>query len=61
MNTPTALIAEDEPLLAQTLANELRVFVSATERGQLDCFASRASGDSPPAAEVPTPPDVALY
>ncbi|WP_090141825.1 LytTR family DNA-binding domain-containing protein [Limnohabitans sp. DM1] len=24
MNTPTALIAEDEPLLAQTLANELR-------------------------------------
>lgn len=43
------------------LANELRVFVSATERGQLDCFASRASGDSPQATEAPTPPDVALY
>jgi hypothetical protein len=25
------------------LANELRVFVSATERGQLNCFASRSN------------------
>lgn len=25
------------------LANELRVFVAATERGQLDCFSARSS------------------
>lgn len=32
------------------LARELRVFVAATERGQLNCFAAR-----PPAVVAPTP------
>jgi hypothetical protein len=45
------IIAGGDPL-----ANELRTFVTATERGQLDCFASRTSSGAPiPAAPAPAP------
>ena len=37
------------------LANELRPFLAATERGQLDCFASR----SPSSAQIPAVPTTA--
>lgn len=42
------------------LANELRVFVAATERGQLDCFASRTSNDTPESLQ-PTVPAPQIY
>lgn len=38
------------------LARELRVFVAATERGQLDCFAAR-----PPAPAIVQPAPVAVF
>lgn len=41
------IVDGDDPL-----ANELRVFVTATERGQLDCFASRSTKN---AVVVPVP------
>ena len=45
------IIAGGDPL-----ANELRTFVAATERGQLDCFASRTpSGVPTPAAPAAVP------
>ncbi len=40
---------------ADPLANELRTFVAATERGQLDCFASRTASGAP----IPAVPAVA--
>jgi hypothetical protein len=40
------------------LANELRTFLAATERGQLDCFASRTPSGAPISA-VPTTATVA--
>ena len=43
------IVDGDDPL-----ANELRVFVTATERGQLDCFASRSTKS----AQLATAPTV---
>ena len=61
-SNPTIMVGTDP------LASELRTFVAATERGQLDCFASRSSGSTAPApapttapAAVPTPPVTELY
>ena len=58
-SNPTIMVGSDP------LASELRTFVAATERGQLDCFASRSSGSAAPAATapaaVPTPPVTELY
>jgi hypothetical protein len=53
-SNPTIMVGSDP------LASELRTFVAATERGQLDCFASRSSGSAAPAA-APTPPVTELY
>lgn len=55
-SNPTLMVGTDP------LASELRTFVAATERGQLECFASRSAGSASPAATaaapaaVPTPP-----
>jgi hypothetical protein len=43
-SNPTMMVGSDP------LASELRTFVAATERGQLDCFASRSAGGLAPAA-----------
>ena len=59
-SNPTMMVGTDPQ------ASELRTFVAATERGQLDCFASRSSGSAAPApttapAAVPAPPVTELY
>lgn len=46
VTNPAIMAGED------ALARELRVFVSATERGQLDCFAARSPV---PALALPAP------
>jgi hypothetical protein len=48
VKTNPALVDGEDPL-----AKELRLFVTATERGQLECFASRSS-KSALSASVPT-------
>ncbi len=50
VSNPSIMTGED------ALARELRVFVAATERGQIDCFAARP----PSLAVVPPAPVVAF-